>query len=312
MSADSEPNRSHSTDPDEAFALLSDETRLDILRTLGEADGPLSFSELFDRIEYSDSSNFGYHLEKLSGHFVQRTDEGYVLGQPGRRILEAVMSGAVTDLPVQESAQIDRECPYCSARIEITYQQERLEMHCPECPGMERRPPTEGGEFREGGNLGHFILPPAGLKDRSAGETLRAAEIWTGTETHAIVRGVCGRCSAPLDQTVAACEDHDPAAGRCDSCDQRFGAMFRSECTNCIFEMQAPMVTYLAGQSDLIEFMMNLGISPLSSEAFVFPLRTVEEEILSTEPFSANYTFTTEGDTLTLAVDDTLSVSKVA
>lgn len=311
MSVDSAPNRSQSTDPDEAFALLSDETRLNVIRTLGQADDPLRFSELFDRIDYSDSSNFGYHLEKLNGHFVHRTDDGYVLGQPGRRILEAVLSGAVTDLPVQESERIDRECPYCSAAIEITYQQERLEMHCPECPGMEQRPPTEGGEFEVGGNLGHFILPPAGLKGRSAGETLRAAEIWTGTETHAVVRGVCGRCSAPLDQTVEACEDHDAANGRCESCGQRFGAMFKSECTNCILEMKAPMVTYLAGQPDLIEFMMNHGIGPLSSEAFIFPLRTVEEEILSTEPFSANYTFTTEEDTLTLAVDDTLWVSKV-
>lgn len=309
--AGTDSDQSQSTAPDEAFALLSDETRISIIRTLGEADGPLRFSELFDRIEYSDSSNFGYHLEKLTGHFVQCTDEGYILGQPGRRILEAVLSGAVTDLPVQESAQIDRECPYCSARIEITYQQERLELHCPECPGMERRPSTEGGVFQEGGNLGHFILPPAGLKDRSAGETLRAAEIWTGTETHALVRGVCRRCSAPLNQTVAACEDHDAVTGLCECCDQRFGAMFRSECTNCIFEMQAPIVTYLAGQPDLIEFMMNQGIGPLSPEAFIFPLRTVEEEILSLEPFSANYTFTTEGDTLTLAVDDTLSVSKV-
>ena len=33
--------------PDAAFAVLGDETLLQILRTLGEADEPLAFSELF-------------------------------------------------------------------------------------------------------------------------------------------------------------------------------------------------------------------------------------------------------------------------
>lgn len=312
MPAASEPDEFPSTAPDDAFALLADETRLNIIRTLGEADDPLSFSELFDRIDYNDSSNFGYHLQKLTNHFVQQTDEGYVLGQPGRHVVEAVLSGAVTDGPVYQPTRIDRPCQFCSAPIEVTYQQERVEMHCPECPGLEQRPPAEGGEFEQSGNLGHLLLPPAGLKGRTAEEMLRAAEIWTGTETHSIVRGVCRRCSAPLDQTVTACDDHDASDGRCDHCGQRFGAMFHSDCTNCIFDMQAPMVTYLAGQTELIEFMMEHGIDPLSPEAFIFPMTAAEETILSSEPFSAEYRFSTEDDSLTLAVDDELSVSDVS
>lgn len=86
--------------PDEAFAVLGDDTRLQILQMLGAADEPLAFSELFDRIEYHDSSNFGYHLDKLVDHFVRKTDEGYALRQAGRRVVEAILSGAVTDDPV--------------------------------------------------------------------------------------------------------------------------------------------------------------------------------------------------------------------
>lgn len=92
---------------EDAFAVLGDETRLQILQALGEADEPLAFSELFERIEYEDSSNFGYHLRKLVGHFVRKSDEGYTLWEAGRRVVEAVLAGAMTENPVMELTQID-------------------------------------------------------------------------------------------------------------------------------------------------------------------------------------------------------------
>lgn len=276
MSSASDPDEPGSTRPDEAFAVLGNETRLEIIRTLAKAAGPLAFSELFDRIDYGDSSNFEYYLTKLTDHFVRRTEEGYVLAQPGRRVVEAVLSGAVTDGPVHEPTRVDRPCPICSSRIQVAYQQERVEMHCPECPGLEQRPTADAGELEQAGNLGHLLLPPAGLSGRTPGETLHAAEIWTGTETHAIVRGVCRRCSAPLDHSLTACPGHDASDGRCEGCGHRFGAMFQAECSNCPFEMQAPMVTYLAGQPELLEFMMDHGIDPLSPEAFIFRPRRLQ------------------------------------
>jgi len=67
--------------PDEAFALVADETRLGILRTLNQADRPLAFSTLFERSEYDTRSNFSYHLDKLEGHFLSRTDGGTPSGR---------------------------------------------------------------------------------------------------------------------------------------------------------------------------------------------------------------------------------------
>jgi DNA-binding transcriptional ArsR family regulator len=308
------PESSHTStlSPDDAFRVLGDETRLEILQTLGLTGEPMAFSELFEETRYHDSSNFNYHLEKLLGHFVRKTDDGYVLSQPGRRIVEAVLSGAVTDITSVEPTEIERECPFCSADIQVGYQQERVEKHCPECSGWEERPSVAGGQFEESGNLGHLILPPAGVQRRTPVEVLRAAEIWTATETHAIIRGVCSRCSARLDQGVDVCNSHQAADGRCDECRQRFGAMFTASCPNCIFEMQAPMVTYLAGQSEMTRFMFEQGVDPLSPEAFEFPSSHVDETILSVEPFSALYTFTTENTDLELRVDNELSVAEAA
>ncbi|PSQ07990.1 transcriptional regulator, partial [Halobacteriales archaeon QS_5_68_33] len=78
----------HSTlSPDEAFAALGNEARLEILRTLGASDGPLTYAELYERVEYDDPSNFSYHLNKLAGHFVRKTDRGYGLWDAGRRVV---------------------------------------------------------------------------------------------------------------------------------------------------------------------------------------------------------------------------------
>jgi hypothetical protein len=63
----------------EAFDLLANEIRLDILRTLGEAmagDGktPISFSELQRRVGVEDNGRFNYHLDRLLGTFVEKAD----------------------------------------------------------------------------------------------------------------------------------------------------------------------------------------------------------------------------------------------
>ena len=66
---------SRTLQPDEAFVTLGNETRIEILRALQDAGGPLAFSELRDRVGVDDPGQFNYHLGKLAGHFV-RKDEG--------------------------------------------------------------------------------------------------------------------------------------------------------------------------------------------------------------------------------------------
>lgn len=53
--------------PEEAFAVLGNEIRVDILRALWEAGEPLAYSELQERIGVCDSGRFNYHLRKLVG-----------------------------------------------------------------------------------------------------------------------------------------------------------------------------------------------------------------------------------------------------
>lgn len=78
--------------PDEAFAVLGNKTRISILLALEGSDDALAYSELKREVGVCDSGRFNYHLEKLLGHFVVETDDGYRLRDIGRRAAEAVVA----------------------------------------------------------------------------------------------------------------------------------------------------------------------------------------------------------------------------
>lgn len=312
MTVEPEPGETPSLSPEAAFGVLGDDTRVRILHALGTADGTLAFSDLFDRIDYGDSSNFSYHLEKLVGHFVEKTGEGYTLTQRGRRVVEAVLSGAVTDDPILERTVIDRPCPFCRTNVEIAYRQEHVSLHCPDCFGFQDRGEDVDRDRTAFGNLGHLLLPPAGVRNRAPADLLRAAEVWTATEMQSLFLGVCRRCSGAVEYDVEVCDTHDPTDGLCDACGQRFGAQFSATCSNCIFRVVAPMVTYLGPHPEMKRFLMDHDIEPFSSEAFVFHTGAVEETRLTRDPFEATYTFSLDNEQLSMTVNDTPSVVTVS
>lgn len=310
-----EPERIESTtlSPDDAFEVLGDETRLQILRALGEADGPLAFSEVFEEIEYDDYSNFGYHLERLVGHFVRKDEAGYELKRPGKRVVEAVLAGIVTDNPVIERTGTEWSCLFCGEDTEMSYREGGVVLYCSACEGLMSES-RAGAMQRVLGDdaddiVGYVGLPPAGVYDRRPTAVLESAEIWTVTQIHQLTRGVCPRCSAPVERSVRACEAHAPGDGVCDSCDHRFGVTGSVSCTNCIFEADAPFATFALGNVQLMGFMIDYGIDPMAPEAF--HKRASEEEIRSTDPLDARYTFTAGGESLTLRVEDGPTVTDV-
>jgi DNA-binding transcriptional ArsR family regulator len=77
--------------PEEVYALLADETRVAIVRALGEVGRPLAFSELRERVGVRDSGRFNYHLQRLVGVFLDCTEEGYVLTDDGERVADSLV-----------------------------------------------------------------------------------------------------------------------------------------------------------------------------------------------------------------------------
>jgi DNA-binding transcriptional ArsR family regulator len=307
--------------PGEAFAAIGHETRVQILEALATAhrsERPLSFSALRERVGAVDSSRFNYHLDQLVGHFLERSEDGYGLSSAGERMAEAIQSGAVTEDPLRERVQLEESCHYCGAPIEVSYRRERVELYCTECPGTYGTSNTqeagEGDIPAEYGFLGLLNLPPAGLQDRTPSGILQSALSWHVTEALLSADGTCPRCSARMDAHVTLCEDHDHAGGTCTDCENRYAAQHSAHCTNCVYSRRvffgASLLSNTALQAFLTEHDRNL-VAP-EFDRYASVMMDYEERILGTDPFEATFTFTADGDAITVTVDDDLDVVDVA
>ena len=206
--------------PEEAFALLGNDTRVGILQALwdafesGKGNNALSYSQLFEQVDIRDSGNFSYHLEKLTGPFVRSTDEGYELKQTGINVVRAVVAGTVVDDPEFGPVRIDTACPICKAPVEIAYADELMTAACTACEGALRWNGESGFLF-----LG--LVPPAGIEQREVEEAFQATVVHTFREIAALADDVCPHCANSVEMTVDVCSDHAPGSGTlCTTCDR--------------------------------------------------------------------------------------------
>jgi hypothetical protein len=81
----------------DAFLLLADNTRLDIIEHLRCADdGPVTYADLKNELAIHDSGRFNYHLGKLTGTFVSKTEDGYSLSFSANALCPADVSSRIT------------------------------------------------------------------------------------------------------------------------------------------------------------------------------------------------------------------------
>jgi hypothetical protein len=287
-----------------------------ILRTLAEADGTLTFSELYDRSGDIDSGNFTYHLDKLVGHFVHSTDEGYVLRRAGERVIEAVVSGTVTEKPVIEPTQVDWPCSQCGTPMVISYGQGKVMVSCSECSGLY--PPDDihhqlPEEQRDHGFLGWAFLPPVAIKGRDPHEVLQAALAWDFLERIAVSNGICPRCSAVVDRHLSACEHHRTGEELCEVCGNRHQVMLTAEFPACPMESEGILPTAVHGYPVVMEFEASHGFKPVvpTREQWTTMKEVWEVDVPSLDPLRARVTYSLDGDLLEVTVDERLNVVDV-
>lgn len=315
-----EGERPDSLSPDDAFGVLGNDIRVQILQTLGEAQEPLSFTELRDRIGIRQGGQFNYHLDKVVGHFVSKSEEGYALRRPGSHVVQAILSGAVTEDPVIEPTSIDRACYHCGGSVHLKYD-ENLATLCPECGGNYYFPEESfRGEFEHEvynggcGFLAGYEIPPAGVEGRSLTELLRAGVTWANLEHLSSSAGLCPRCSATVEESVRVCEPHEPTDGICSECGGRHQVRQVRRCSNCQYARIGVFARFCLGNPEFRDFLHDHGLDLIAPEdpmAIEAVLATPEEEVLSVEPFDARFTFTIEDDAITLRVGEDLEVTNV-
>ena len=308
--------------PEDAFAVLGNDTRFTILQVLWElydpndpanvvkfaelydSDAAVSFSELYDRVGYDDTGNFNYHLEKLIGHFVRRTDAGYELTQAGFEIAQAVVAGTVRERPNIDTSGIDEACPRCGASIVSEYENHHLTVSCTECPGIWQDATGEEGV------LFTLPLPPTGLSDRTPEQALHATLAFNLNRIRAFIGGVCPDCSSAVAESLDVCGAHEPRdGGGCPQCHRQHAIEVSEVCYQCKAVARGPLTIAILAHPAVTAFYYGHGIEHLFASWETFErAQTLQEEILETDPLRLRITVPCEGDRLRLTLDETLDV----
>jgi len=300
--------------PEEAFSILGNEMRLDIVRALwsagalreyeevDDADATISFSELRQAVDIRDNGQFNYHLSKLVPHFVRRTDGGYRLSEPGKRIARTVVatSGGQPDL----SAGVRTTCPLCGSSVTAAYDEQWLRFSCTECDGMFGDVAPDGAIFYAG-------FPAAGLNGRSPDHALEAGLYRCMLDLAYLMRGVCRECAGPIASSVSVCESHDASGdGSCLTCGTPFVAWVTLRCEGCRFTKRLPIELCVMGLTPVIGALYDRGIDVLSPSFgdLVGAIATLFRTTVTHDPLQVTVAIEDELDRLTLTFDDEMTL----
>lgn len=271
---------------DRGFDVLSDETRLGILRALSDrlrespADPGLGFSDLRRQVGVRDSGNFNYHLEKLRGRFVTKADGSYRLSPAGLEVVAALLTGVYGDGTELGPTELDDRCPVCEEGLRATYADGLLEFTCPNDHAFQN------------------ALVPGIVENRTLAEVIDIWTLKTRQDLELAVENVCPFCYSPLDLS--------PSIGRMDGM-----AEVETQCSRCGVRMEVPVIVAVVYHPTAAAFYQDHGIDvrrrPLWAPAFYEPV----EVTAAPERRQFDVTVELEGETLEATLDELLSVVDV-
>lgn len=305
------------TRPEVAFATLGNEHRMRMVETLWDRrsvapigpDPPVPFSDLFEASGLADKGQFNYHLGKLVGPFLERSEDGYVLTHAGKNVARAVQAGSVTESPAVEDVPVEgRACPYCGDEdIRMDYADGVVLFSCTACEGMAPEDPmAPPGAIQAG------TIPASALVGRDP-EALYDTAIQWGLHVHlTLTNGYCPACAGAVNDELALCPDHDGTDAVCGTCGDRFAARVRYECAVCGTVEWFPAWGRLLFADPVFAFVYHRGVNPLRPSLEDFALtRGLEEQVRSVTPPVVEYAFAVDGDTIRVAVDESLAIRQV-
>jgi ribosomal protein S27AE len=279
--------------PEAVFALLGDDIRVGIVQALGETpDQPVAFAELRTRVGVEDSGQFNYHLKKLRGALVRRTDDGYELTYAGRQIVGAIHAGTYTASATVESIPLDGECPLCGGPLTAEYRDETAHTTCTRCEEWHNE----------------FAFPPGSLDQFSRAELPLAFERWMFHGLHGIDAGFCHVCAGRITARLVVDSPEDRIAD--------LPAHVEYECPRCGSTARAAALVPGLLHPAIQGFLFEHGVDVTSDPSWTFGDQLdADVTVHDTEPptIEVRYEVTTEAGTgvITAVIDETASVTTV-
>lgn len=278
------------TAPEEVFALLGNDLRMRILQALFEDPyTPLSFSALRERVDERDSGKFNYHLGKLVGRFVRKTDEGYELTMAGWQIIGAILAGTYTGSEALDPIDLDVSCPSCAGTTRLTYEDERVLIACVDCEEQ----------------LSSAGVPPGVIDGYDREEIPHVFEQWMRTLIDQAERGFCVSCSGRIvPEVLVDCEDEQ--LGRIDEPHVKYS------CQRCPEICSLALGSALLNHPAVVGFHYDHGIDLRTAQTWSLDwARRGAAVAESRDPLRARVDIELDGDRLSLVVDDALDVVEV-
>jgi len=276
----------------EAFSLIGNEIRAEILRVLGaDPHAGLSFSELRSRVDEDiDSGQFNYHLDKLVGHFVEDADEGYELHPAGLTLYRAIRAGNFDRGTTRDPFPAGFNCYLCNAPVEAGYEDGMFRLACSDC----------GHEFT------NTLLPPSAVEDVDPQALLDYVGQYTRHQLLAHVRGVCPTCVNPLTQSFVPGEEVWSEGSA------HFDRWVRFDCDHCGRSQFTSVGMVLLYEPLVISFFDERGVDITRRPywEFEFVMTDACTTVRSTDPLVLAVEITHEGDTLEVVVDEDLTIVK--
>jgi hypothetical protein len=279
----------------EAFHALADERRVAILRVLYEqeqetdihSEPRMTFSVLYNQVDIDGTSTFSYHLDELTGVYVDRNGDGYALTATGRRVVQTILGGVYDETPSFDEQSLDVSCPNCGdSPVEATCQDGLFAVYCPDC---------ELPFFRD-------QLQPAQVDRESPEEVIESYGTKVKRDMLLELDGVCSACSGPMTaETLPSDEQLELEWITVLTCDQ------------CKKRVQAPPYFVLLSHPQVISFYWDRGIDITDRhlwEVLEFVLDGKwQPTVTSTDPFECRVDINCDGDELSVTIDDDLRVS---
>jgi hypothetical protein len=272
--------------PDEAFWLLGEQMRTAILRAVWESSEETNtFSEIRERIGSPDSGKFNYHLNKLVGHFLSKSEGGYRLTQAGREVVRAVMAGSITQHAEFGPNPIDSQCVDCDGTLVVRYDEYGV-IECEDCGEV-----VMWNEF-----------PPAGLDGRSPETFASVFDRWTQSRFGLAMDGICPNCACEMSMEIL--DRGTEEAG---------DVTTMHRCENCKYEARVPLFGHVVSHPATISFFYHrdVDVTEMPYWRMRALAREFSEEVISQDPWTAKITLLFEGHTLELTLNERMDVVDV-
>ncbi|MFB6139637.1 MAG: winged helix-turn-helix domain-containing protein [Halosimplex sp.] len=278
------------TEPEDAFALIGDETRAGILRALGEDPHEgVSFSELRERVDPEiDSGQFNYHLSKLVGQFVDRGEEGYTMRAEGLALYRLIRAGSVNRRASLDPFDAGFDCHFCGTGVEGSYADGAFELRCPGCDHV----------------YSHTHVPPRAVEAGDAEDLLDRVARYNRHEMFAHARGVCPTCVNALETGFVPGEEVWIEGS------ESLDVFVRTACDHCGARYYMSVGLALLSHPEVVSFFRDRGVDLSDRRHWELEWAMTDRHLTvrSTDPWEVALSIPCEDETLELVVDDSLTV----